>query len=161
MGGSASRGNATPAAEYNIWADPEAAEIVFRAGWLVRMIGLDVTLQARATAAVQRRMGTLGALGSQLLLPAIAQYRDSHDEIGEPPVHDVCAIVSIADPAVFGYTPAHVQVETHGQLTSGMTVTDFAATEGHNTHVATSVDAERFWATVLAAYERLPVAQGS
>src|ERR1700761_2346003 len=93
MGGSASRGNVTPAAEYNIWADPEAAAIVFRAGWMVRMIGLDVTHQARATAAVQQRMSGLGALGAPLLLPAPAQYRDSHDEAGEPPVHDVCAIV--------------------------------------------------------------------
>jgi purine nucleosidase len=160
MGGSASRGNVSHAAEFNIWADPEAAAIVFSAGWTVRMIGLDVTLLARATAAVQQRMRSLGPLGSQLLLPAIAQYRDSSDTEGEPPVHDVCAIVSIADPAVFGYTPALVQVETHGTLTSGMTVTDFTAPDGHNTQVATSVDPDRFWATVLDAYARLPVAQG-
>ena len=76
-------------------------------------------------------------------------------------MHDVCAIVSIADPAVFGYTPAQVQVETHGMLTSGMTVTDFDAPDGPNAHVATSVDADGFWATVLSAYETLPVAQGS
>ena len=160
MGGSASRGNVNHAAEFNIWADPEAAAIVFGAGWTVRMIGLDVTLLARATAAVQQRMRLLGPLGSQLLLPAIAQYRDSADTIGEPPVHDVCAIVSIADPAVFGYTPALVQVETHGTLTAGMTVTDFtAAPDDRNAQVATSVDADRFWATVLDAYARLPVAQ--
>ena len=115
MGGSASRGNVTPAAEFNIWADPEAAAIVFAAGWPsgVRMIGLDVTLRARATHAIQEQMRTLGALGSQLLLPALAQYQDSADDTtGEPPVHDVCAVVSIADPAVFEYTPALVQVET-------------------------------------------------
>ena len=159
MGGSASRGNVTPAAEFNIWADPEAAAIVFAAGWTVRMIGLDVTLQARATAGIQQRMGALGALGSQLLLPALAQYRDSADTTGEPPVHDVCAIVSIADPAAFGYTPALVQVETHGMLTSGMTVTDFTPTVGHNTQVATAIDTGRFWDTVLGAYQNLPVAQ--
>jgi purine nucleosidase len=159
MGGSASRGNVTPAAEYNIWADPEAAAIVFRAGWTVRMIGLDVTHQARATAAVQQRMGSLGALGSQLLLPALAQYRDSGDEPGEPPVHDVCAIAAVADPGAFGYTPAHVAVETHGLLTSGMTVTDFTATAARNTRVATAIDADRFWTTVLDAYARLPVAR--
>jgi purine nucleosidase len=159
MGGSASRGNVTPAAEYNIWCDPEAAAIVFSAGWSVRMIGLDVTLLARATAAVQQRMRSLGLLGSRLLLPALAQYRDSHDATGEPPVHDVCAIVSIADPSVFSYTPALVQVETHGALTSGMTVTDFAAPAGHNARVATGINAGHFWETVLGAYQRLPVAQ--
>jgi len=159
MGGSASRGNVSHAAEFNIWADPEAAAIVFGAGWTVRMIGLDVTLQARITAGVRQRMGSLGSLGSQLLLPAIAQYRDSQDTTGEPPVHDVCAIVSLADPSVFGYTPARVQVETQGALTSGMTVTDFTATPG-NAQVATAVDVDRFWATVLDAYGRLAVAQG-
>jgi purine nucleosidase len=160
MGGSASRGNVSHAAEFNIWADPEAAAIVFGAGWTVRMIGLDVTLLARATAAVQERMRSLGLLGSQLLLPALAQYRDSQDTTGEPPVHDVCAIVSIADPSVFGYTPALVQVETHGTLTSGMTVTEFGESPTRNASVATSIDADRFWSTVFDAYGRLPVAQG-
>ena len=159
MGGSASRGNMNHAAEYNIWADPEAAAIVFSAGWTVRMIGLDVTLRARATAAVQERMRSLGSLGSQLLLPALAQYRDSADTTGEPPVHDVCAIVSISDPAAFSYTPAQVQVETHGTFTSGMTVTEFSPSASHNAQVATGIDAGRFWTTVLAAYETLPAAQ--
>jgi len=158
MGGSASRGNVNHAAEFNIWADPEAAAIVFGAGWTVRMIGLDVTLLARATIAVQERMHSLGSLGSQLLLPAISLYRDSNDTTGEPPVHDVCAIVSIADPSVFGYTPALVQVETHGTLTSGMTVTDFSDSVLPNARVATAINADRFWTTVLDAYRTLPVA---
>ena len=154
-----SRGNVNHAAEFNIWADPEAAAIVFSAGWTVRMVGLDVTLRARATAAVQERMRSLGSLGSQLLLPALAQYRDSDDTTGEPPVHDVCAIASIADPAVFSYTPALVQVETHGTFTSGMTVTEFSPSAGHNAQVATGIDADRFWTTVLGAYETLPAAR--
>ena len=159
MGGSASRGNVSHAAEFNIWADPEAAAIVFGAGWTVRMIGLDVTLLARAIAPVQEEMRGLGALGSELLLPALAQYRDSQDTTGEPPVHDVCAIVSIADPAVFSYTPALVQVETHGTLTSGMTVTEFSPAAGQNALVGTGINADRFWTTVLGAYGTLPVAQ--
>jgi purine nucleosidase len=159
MGGSASRGNMNHAAEFNIWADPEAAAIVFSAGWTVRMIGLDVTLLARATLAVQERMRSLGPLGSRLLLPALAQYRDADDTTGEPPVHDVCAIVSIADPAVFGYSPAQVQVETHGTFTSGMTVTDFTQSMSPNAQVATGIDADRFWALVLDAYGTLPVAR--
>ena len=155
MGGSASRGNVTPAAEFNIWADPEAAAIVFGAQWPngVRMIGLDVTLLARATGAVQDQMRTLGELGSRLLLPALAQYRDSSDTSGEPPVHDVCAVVSIADPSVFTYTPALVQVETHGTLTSGMTVTDFSQSNIPNARVATAIAADRFWDVTLDAYK--------
>jgi purine nucleosidase len=154
MGGSASRGNVNHAAEYNIWADPEAASIVFDAGWegSVQMIGLDVTLLARATKAVQDRMGTLGSLGAQLLLPAISLYADSQDTTGEPPVHDVCAVVSIADPTIFTFTPALVQVETTGRLTSGMTVTDFSQSVIPNARVATAINVDRFWEIVLDAY---------
>jgi len=152
MGGSASRGNVTPAAEYNIWADPEAASIVFEAEWTVRMIGLDVTLRARATKEVQERMRAFGPLGSQLLLPALAQYADSHDTTGEPPVHDVCAIVSIADPAVFSYTPALVRVETAGKFTAGMTVAEFREFSRPNAQVATGIDADRFWKLALDSY---------
>jgi purine nucleosidase len=159
MGGSTARGNVTPAAEFNIWADPEAAAIVFGAGWTVRMIGLDVTLVARVTATVRERMRSLGTLGSQLLLPALAQYRDSRDTTGEPPVHDVCAIVSIAEPGIFGCTPALVQVETQGKVTSGMTVTDFSPQVIPNACVATAIDVDRFWEVVLDAYGKLPVAQ--
>jgi purine nucleosidase len=157
MGGSAGRGNVTPAAEYNIWADPEAASVVFGAGWTVRMIGLDVTLQALATAPIRERMGALGTLGSALLLPALAEYKEEgHD----PAVHDVCAVASVAVPDVFGYTPAHVQVETTGQLTSGMTVTDFSAPAAHNARVATSIDADRFWDVVLEVYTRVAATLG-
>ena len=159
MGGSAGRGNVNHAAEYNIWADPEAASIVFQAGWTVRMIGLDVTLRARATAAVQERMREFGDLGAELLLPALAQYADSHADshaaAGEPPVHDVCAIVSVADPSVFTYTPALVQVETTGLLTSGMTVTDFSSSVIPNALVATDIDVDRFWELVLKTYGSL------
>ena len=166
MGGSASRGNVSPAAEFNIWADPEAAAIVFGAQWPngVRMIGLDVTLLARATAAVQDRMRTLGDLGSRLLLPALSQYFDSADDSAEPgaepPVHDVCAVVSIADPAVFTYTPALVQVETHGTLTSGMTVTDFSQSNIPNARVATAIAADRFWDVTLDAYQSVSSRMG-
>ena len=155
MGGSTGRGNVTPAAEFNIWADPEAASIVFGAGWTVRMIGLDVTLRARATVYIQDRMRSFGSLGSTLLLPALARYRDGDDTTGEPPVHDVCAVVSVVEPSVFGYTPALVQVETTGTLTSGMTVTDFSESVTPNAQVATSIDVDRCWEFVLDAYGSL------
>jgi purine nucleosidase len=160
MGGSAGRGNVTPAAEFNIWADPEAAAAVFRAGWVVRMIGLDVTLRARATAAVQERMREFGRLGTELALPALSRYTDSHNTAGESPVHDVCAVVSVVSPQVFTYTPAAVQVETAGRLTSGMTVTDFSPSIIPNAAVATDIDTDRFWDEVMGAYASLAAILG-
>src|ERR1700683_123156 len=101
MGGSAGRGNVTPAAEFNIAADPEAAAIVFGAGWTVTMVGLDVTLQARATAAVRDRMRGLGRLADDLVLPSLAGYRNvsrgpgSESGGGGPAGHDVCALAIV------------------------------------------------------------------
>ena len=176
MGGSAARGNVTPAAEYNIATDPEAAAIVFAAGWRVTMVGLDVTLQARASGPVLERMAGLGRLGSDLLLPSLGGYRageivatDSGPGAGPagpmasggqgPAVHDVCAVALVAEPGLFGCWPARVEVETAGRWTSGMTVTDFKApAQDRNALVATTMDADRFWDTVIAAWARIPAA---
>ena len=162
MGGSAGRGNTTPAAEYNMWADPEAAAAVFRAGWTVTMLGLDVTLRTGASDAVLKQMAALGRLGTQLLVPALDQYRSVADNDG-PAVHDVCAVVYVADPSLFGLVPAAVEVETSGRLTSGMTVTDFSVGDGAgdgNALVAMTIDVARFWETVLGTYARLPSQMG-
>ncbi len=153
MGGSSGRGNTTPAAEYNIWADPEAAAAVFAAGWTVNMVGLDVTQRSGASQAVLDRMAAFGPLGTELLRPALEQYRATAGE-GGPPVHDVCAVVHVAEPGVFGFVPAHVEVETAGLLTSGMTVTDFGD-DTPNTQVAMLIDVSRFWELTLGAYARL------
>jgi purine nucleosidase len=159
MGGSAGRGNVTPAAEFNVWADPEAAAVVFRAGWTVVMLGLDVTLRTGANAAVLRQMRDLGPLGTQLLWPALEQYRSAGDGAG-PPVHDVCAVAWLARPELFGLVPARVEVETAGQLTSGMTVTDFKAPSG-NARVAMDIDVDGFWELTLGAYRRVALAMSA
>jgi purine nucleosidase len=162
MGGSAGRGNVTPAAEYNIWADPEAAAVVFRAGWTVTMLGLDVTLRTGATAAVLQQMSELGPLGTELLRPALEQYR-SVSEPGGPPVHDVCAVAWVAQPELFGLVSARVQVELAGHLTAGMTVTDFGVpggVDGGNALVGMRIDVDRFWEVTLGAYTRVAAAMG-
>jgi purine nucleosidase len=156
MGGSSGRGNTTPAAEYNMLADPEAAAVAFGAGWTVTMLGLDVTLRSGAGPAVLDRMSGLGRLGRQLLLPALDQYRSTTDD-GGPPVHDVCAVVHVAEPGLFGFVAARVEVETSGLFTLGMTVTDFRAAE-HNAQVAMAIDTVRFWDVTLSAYERVAAA---
>jgi purine nucleosidase len=163
MGGSAARGNVTPAAEFNIVADPEAAAIVFEAGWQVTMVGLDVTLQARATPDVQDRMRGLGRLGADLLLPGLLGYRGEPAQgdasAGGAPVHDVCALALVAEPGLFGCDPARVDVETAGRWTTGMTVTDFSGpAEARNALVAMRVDGPAFWDLVLSAYAKIPAA---
>ena len=162
MGGSAGRGNVTPAAEFNIWADPEAAAVVFRAGWTVVELGLDVTLRTGASPTVLQRMRELGPLGTELVLPALEQYRSVREPSG-PPMHDVCAVAWVAAPELFGLVPARVQVEMAGPLTSGMTVTDFEAVgqvDCGNARVAMSIDVDGFWELTLGTYERVASAMG-
>jgi purine nucleosidase len=168
MGGSAGRGNVTPAAEFNIAADPEAAAVVFEAGWTVTMVGLDVTLQALATSAVRERMRGLGRLADDLLLPSLSGYRSpgppvvgpAGDGQAPPPdgpaVHDVCAVAQVAAPGLLTCVPAQVRVETAGRWTAGMTVTDFAApAAAWNAQVAVAIGVEAFWDLVLDAYRRV------
>lgn len=167
MGGSATRGNVTPAAEFNIGADPDAAAIVFSAGWRVTMVGLDVTLLARAGPAVLDRMRGLGRLADDLLLPTLARYGPDPSPIPSPvpgpdagpAVHDVCAVARVARPGLIGCTGARVDVETCGRLTAGMTVTDFRGNpEKRNALVATGIDADGFWDLVIGAYTRAAAA---
>jgi inosine-uridine nucleoside N-ribohydrolase len=166
MGGSAGRGNATPAAEFNIAADPEAAAAVFGAGWPVTMVGLDVTLRARATAAIRDRMRGLGRLADDLLLPALSGYRGGSGEPEAPDgdgpaVHDVCAVALVAEPGLITCRPARVEVETAGRWTAGMTVTDFAAAAQVNAQVGVAIDTGGFWDLVLDAYGRVAAGLGS
>ncbi len=155
MGGSYTRGNATVAAEFNIWADPEAARIVFDADWRVTMIGLDLTLQAQANSIVIERLKKLGALADELIVPLATFYFNPNvpDWDGQA-VHDVCAVAYVARPDLFDVRPARVDIETTGEFTTGMTVVDFDAPMP-NALVATRLDVNGFWAYVETVYARV------
>ncbi len=160
MGGSFSRGNATPAAEFNIYADPEAARIVFEADWQVIMVGLDLTLQAQANGPVIDRLGRLGALAHELILPlatfwatANRSAADTGDEDAQA-VHDVCAVAHVVRPDLFSSRPALVRVETKGEFTTGMTVVDFDS-PFPNAIVPVKLDVAGFWAYVEHVYGRV------
>jgi purine nucleosidase len=163
MGGSFTRGNKTPAAEFNIAADPEAAAVCFGAPWRPVMVGLDLTRQARASAEVRTRFSGLGRLESELLSPCLDFYGDSVQYRAHegPPIHDACAVAHVLDASLLATVPARVDVETHGRFTSGMTVTDFDVPAEHrNADVATTLDTSAFWDRVTEGFRtvaaRLP-----
>lgn len=155
MGGSFTRGNTTPAAEFNVYADPEAAAEVFAAGWQVVMVGLDLTLQALVTDTIRERMLALGPLGRELVVPLATFWNDPQDpDWGGQAVHDVCAVAYLARPELFTTVPARVEVETAGEWTAGMTVTDFRSATP-NALVPIELDTEGFWDYVLETYARV------
>ena len=161
MGGSAIGGNWTPAAEFNIWCDPEAADIVFRSGLPVEMIGLDLTHQALATPAVRARIRSLGSVGESMddLLGFFADaYRDVFG-FAAPPVHDACAVACVARPGLVSGALRYVAIETLGVHTRGATVVDVHNRTGEpaNALVHDRLDVDGFWDLVVAALGRLPV----
>jgi len=176
MGGSYTRGNATPGAEFNIAVDPEAAEAVFRGEWDVTMVGLDLTHQALATAELQHRVRAIGGPLSEFVL-AIWEfvggtYRRQY-EFDFPPVHDACCVAALIDPAVFTTAKADVHVELHGEWTKGMTVVNFQDAPGMNhtngsalgqtdyrANIAMQLDWPRFADLVVDAIARLAAARG-
>jgi purine nucleosidase len=160
MGGAYTRGNRTPAAEFNIFADPEAAQAVFAAPWDVTMVGLDLTHQATADAAVVERIAAIGSPLSAFVVDVLGFFASTysqHQGFDAPPVHDPCCVAMIADPAVVQTRDAFVAVELTGTWTTGMTVTDFGDAYGqpHNAHVATRLDRGRFWDMTVAAIAAL------
>lgn len=160
MGGAYTRGNRTPAAEFNIAADPEAAYAVFDGGWPVTMVGLDLTHQATATPDVVERIQQIGSPLSDFVVEVLTFFTSSYKEhqgFDAPPVHDPCCIALIADPDVVTTQDAFVTVELTGTWTSGMTVTDFANAYNreHNTQVATVLDRDRFWDMTIEAIRTL------
>jgi purine nucleosidase len=152
MGGSFTRGNATPAAEFNIYADPEAARVVFDADWQVVMVGLDLTLQAQANGPVVERLGRLGTLAHELILPLATFWLDANNSDWDgQAVHDVCAVAHVVRPDLFSSRPAQVRVETRGEFTSGMTVVDFDS-PFPNAMVPVTLDIAGFWSYVEHVY---------
>ncbi len=124
MGGGLGHGNWTPAAEFNILVDPEAADIVFRSGVPILMAGLDVTLKALITQAdIERIRGLKGEVAR-----VVAQWLDFfyifHRNIGYTgaPVHDAVAAAVLIRPELFTIRPMYVQIETAGEYCRGATV---------------------------------------
>ncbi|MCF0073781.1 nucleoside hydrolase [Dyadobacter sp. CY261] len=163
MGGGIFRGNMTPLAEFNIYTDPEAAAIVFRAGVPITMCGLDVTHKALV---FQKDIDLFRALGNQAGQVAADLmdffsifYRENRVELnGGAAMHDPCAIAWLMNPGIFTTKSCYVDVETKGELTSGATVVDFYNTlhKEPNATVAYDIDRDAFLDMLFNAIKALP-----
>lgn len=160
MGGSTERGNRTPAAEFNIMTDPEAADIVFRSGVPLTMCGLNVTHQALATPEIRARFDGLGTELGRVCSELLAFFASTYSRLWgmpHPPLHDPVAVARVIDPAIVDVVDANVTVELHGRYTRGATVVDLHRYLDRpvNARVAVNLDAERFWDRMVTAVEVL------
>lgn len=128
MGGAAGPGNWTPAAEFNIYVDPEAADMVFKSGLPITMCGLDVTHQAQVMDEDIERVRAITNPVAQcvagLLDFFMIYHRDPKWGFAGAPLHDPCTIAWLLAPALFHGVECRVDIETGGTHTSGMTVVD-------------------------------------
>jgi inosine-uridine nucleoside N-ribohydrolase len=147
MGGAVGEGNVTPAAEFNIWADPEAAYRVFTSGLHLTMVGLDVTHQALMTRHHAQRLADSGRAGQMVadLYDFFSRFHARRYGWDGAPVHDAVAVAHVVDPSLLKTTYCGVIVDTGPELSRGRTHVDLlgAAWEA-NCHVAVDIDAERF-----------------
>lgn len=172
MGGSYTRGNITPAAEFNVYADPEAAHAVFSADWDLTMIGLDLTQhQALATPELQDRVRAVGGDISQFILDTWEFVHTTHNgllDIPYPAVHDACCVAALIDPTAFTVEKADVRVELEGRWSKGQTVANFETASGmrhfggtateqtdYRTNVAMTLDWHTFADLIVDATTRL------
>jgi inosine-uridine nucleoside N-ribohydrolase len=165
MGGSVGDGNVTPAAEFNVYADPEAAAIVFESGLPITMMGLDVTHQAvlhEPAAARLRNLGTSsGAIAAELVEYALAREGQWY---GRPrmSVHDAVAVAHLAIDDLVAVAPYHVAVDTGDGPARGRTVCDGLPRRvertghGMNAEVGIAIERDRFEDVLVDAYGRLP-----
>ncbi len=145
MGGAIGEGNTTPAAEFNIWADPEAAHRVFASGLDVTMVGLDVTHKALMTPAhVDELTGKAGKLVADLYA-FYSQFHARRYGWDGSPVHDAVAMAHVIDPTLLTTVHRGVVVDTGPELSRGRTHVDLKGAHWEaNAHVAVEIDAERF-----------------
>ena len=160
-GGFFEGGNVTPAAEFNIYVDPQAARLVFEAGIPITLIPLDCTHQALTT---RQRVEAFRAMPNRCG-PATAELLDFFERFDEQkygtdggPLHDPCVIAWLLEPDIFKGRDVNVSVETTSELTMGMTVIDWwrVTSRPANATVIRSLDAQRFYDLLCARIAKLP-----
>jgi purine nucleosidase/pyrimidine-specific ribonucleoside hydrolase len=159
MGGAIAEGNATPAAEFNIWADPEAAHRVFASGIDLTMAGLDVTHQALMTPVHTERLAGAGTAGKLVadLYDFYAQFHQRQYGWKGAPVHDAVAMAHVIDVTLLNTKHCGVIIDTGPELSRGRTHVDLSGRAGWepNCHVAVAIDSERFLELLISRISAL------
>lgn len=158
MGGARSEGgNITASAEYNIFADPHAAQVVFSSGAPITVFGLDATHQVRSTPqriSAIRAIGTPQAKASADLLEFSASVERNIPGITGAPLHDPCTIAYLLAPDLFGFLPCEVRVETNDGVALGHTAVEFRDAGKAATRWATKADSDGVFALLIDRLSR-------
>ena len=160
-GGCFEGGNITPAAEFNIFVDPHAAEVVFKSGVPITMMPLDVTHQVLTTRA---RVAAIRALGNRSgevvaqMLEFFERFDVAKYQSDGGPLHDPCVIAYLLRPEIFEGRHINVEIETRSELTMGMTVADWWGVTGRtaNARFICKVDADAIFALLCDRLANLP-----
>jgi purine nucleosidase len=153
-GGYFEQGNITPSAEFNIYVDPHAADVVFRSGVPITMMPLDVTHKALTT---RKRIDAFRSVGTKVCTAAaeLLDFFDRYDEekygTDGGPLHDPCVIAYLIRPELFSGRHCHVAIEISSELTMGSTVVDWWGVTGgeKNAQVMRDIDADGFFALLV------------
>jgi inosine-uridine nucleoside N-ribohydrolase len=159
MGGAIAEGNVTPAAEFNIWADPEAATRVFASGLDVTMVGLDVTHRALVTTAHKEQLRAAGRVG-RFVAELLDFYGVFHRKVygfDGSPVHDAVAVAQVIRPDLLELERLNVRVDCQSELCRGRTVVDVWRRTGlePNASVAVGIDSQAFLDLLLERLAKL------
>ena len=149
-GGLFEGGNITPAAEFNIFVDPEAADVVFHSGIPITQVPLDVShfmLTTRARVERFRQLGNRTGVATAEMLEFFERFDEAKYGWEGGPLHDPCVVAYLLKPDLFVGKHVNVVIETSSELTRGMTVVDFWGVTGRarNVNYLRSGDAERFY----------------
>ena len=159
MGGSFTNGNVTPAAEFNIIADAEAASVCFRSGRPITMVGLDVTRKALCYPEIVERMGRIGNRASNLFVALMGHFCKTQKQIfgwEGGPLHDPVTIAYLIDPEVLVTKPMNVQIDIRSTQSYGRTNCDYYGYQKlpPTADVAVDIDVARFWDIVETGLRR-------
>lgn len=156
MGGAIGLGNVTPAAEFNIGADAEAARAVFESGIPITMVPLETTHRALATDDVITRIAALDFPLARICVELLGFFADTSRRVfgfEAPAVHDPCAVAWLLDPTIVPTKPMRVDIETRAEFSYGRTVCDVYGITGRepNAEVGVGLDEGRFWDLMIGA----------